>query len=232
MAILEKIHEENANNQTSMPSRAKYFNTDESGVQPLFRRNAASSVNRYASEAAESYAVKTEENYVRKAQDNYGYTEDEELRRDIAAGNPDILPSGATLKMLHGNKAAPAKPFDNVSSVSYRINARGKLLFAVYAVVVLGLILVIVLNALAIERQKAVNAAIENEISLMSAAVESLSEQSQSLTDSEYIKSQAESFGMKPVKTVQLNIKAPVLANKEDVKPQTNWFDWICDLMS
>ena len=56
-----------------------------------------------------------------------------------------------------GQNQTTKKTFDDEKQVSFKVNSKGKLLFSLYAVVVLSLILIIVLNAVAIERQTAQN---------------------------------------------------------------------------
>ena len=225
MATIEKIQRENLSDEnvrlkSAMPSRAKYFyNTETEIEKPVFKNTSTLRYGDFTTQKSEIDSL-SEVNI-----------KNEDLKRDISAGNPDILPTNSTLKMLK-NGNVPSKPFDNAASVSYRVNAKGKLLFALYAVLVLSLVLVIVLNALAIERQKSANLGIENQISLMSATVEDLQTNTESLNNNLYMQSQAEDLGMTELKVTYIKVKAPELVNKTEIVPATNWFDWLCDIFS
>lgn len=217
MATLERIRSEETESKSNlfaaMPSRAKYFQSGDS-----------SSFSVLSDVKAPSYMPQ------RKSEDYSDINiENEELKRDIKMGNPDILPTGATLKMLR-DRPAPAKPFDDTIAVSYKVNAKGKLLFALYAVAVLSLILVIVLNAVAIEKQRGNIAAIENQILMAAGTVDNLLAEAQSMNNSNYIQTQAENLGMKPVTVTKINVTLPQFAKAEEIKPITNWFDWFCDI--
>ncbi len=160
----------------------------------------------------------------------YSVTLDDEVKKDIEKGNPDILPSGATMKMLD-RASARERLFSGEPVVSYKVNAKGKLFLALYAVAVLSLILVIVLNALAIERQKRENYEISEQVAYWSSSVENLKGQNESMSNPDYIKERAEQLGMTSVQAEVIKVNSPekaVIAEKKSV----NWFDWLCDLFS
>jgi cell division protein FtsL len=206
MTTLEKERTEGF--KIKMPSRAEYYNTQEeqSGsfrFTPAMQNDELTRI----------------------------YTDNEELKRDIETGNPDILPTGATLKMLR-QRDIPRKPFDDEKEISFKVNSKGKLLFSLYAVVVLSLILIIVLNAVAIERQSAQNTQIENEIAQLSDTIDDLEGQSDTMLQTSAITAQAESFGMQPVEKVSVQMSIPEPAQAVEDQPVTNWFDWLCGLFS
>lgn len=218
MATIEKLRNDNLiGNEKSfnaMPSRAKYFRSDISGAKPVYKNSAV-----------RDFEYKEDlQNY------NNIDIKNEEVKRDLKAGNPDILPTGATLKML--NNQAPEKPFDNSTTVSFKVNSKGKLFFALYTLLVLSLILVIVLNAVNIERQNNANASIQNEIALMNTAIENLSNQSDSLNNNDYIYTQAQSLGMSEINVTHITLNKPQLISNTEIQPVTNWFDWFCDIFS
>lgn len=206
MTTLERIKEKT---ERAMPSRAEYFRTEQEFAP-----------QRDLSEIP-----------FRKGADFSLYVDNEELQNDIDKGNPDLLPTSATLKML-GRKSAPKRPFDNEHEITYKVNSKGKLLFSLYAVVVLSLILVIVLNAIAIERQNAQNAQLQDRFAALNQTVEILEAQNTALSNEEYIISQAESLGMVPVQTQTVSISIPSPAQAAKYQPVTNWFDWLCDFLS
>lgn len=205
MTTLEKERTEGF--KIKMPSRAEYYNTQEG--QSNFRFTPA----------------------MQNDELTRIYTDNEELKKDIQMGNPDILPTGATLKMLR-QREIPRKPFDDEKEISFKVNSKGKLLFSLYAVVVLSLILIIVLNAVAIERQSAQNTQIENEIVQLNGTIDELNEQNDSLLQTSNITAEAESFGMQPVEKVSVSMNIPQPSQAVEDKPVTNWFDWLCGLFS
>jgi cell division protein FtsL len=188
------------NEEIKMPSRAEYYNT-QTRQRPLFAESA--------------FGV---------------YTDSEEIKQDLQKGNPDILPSRATLRML-GQNQTTKKTFDDEKQVSFKVNSKGKLLFSLYAVVVLSLILIIVLNAVAIERQTAQNEQINAELAQIQRQVDDLSAESENLLSASNVIAQAESYGMEPVDTVTVDIDIPSPAEIAENKPVTNWFDWLCGLL-
>src|SRR5690554_2029151 len=123
MTTLEKTKNKG---EFKMPSRAQYYNTEDQmqRQRPVIR-----------------FSTQTQDEELTRI-----YTDNEDLKKDIQRGNPDILPTGATLKMLR-QREVPKKPFDDEAEISYKVNSKGKLLFSLYAIAVLSLILVIVLNA-------------------------------------------------------------------------------------
>lgn len=160
----------------------------------------------------------------------YSVTLDDEVKKDIEKGNPDILPSGATMKMLD-RASARERLFSGEPVVSYKVNAKGKLFLALYAVAVLSLILVIVLNALAIERQKRENYEISEQVAYWSSSVENLKGQNESMSNPDYIKERAEQLGMTSVQAEVIKVNSPEKAVRAE-KKSVNWFDWLCDLFS
>lgn len=186
--------------RTPMPPRARYYGGEIDLEEPVFTRP------RYSAPFAE------------------------EVQKDIERGNPDILPSGATMKML-GRASAQERLFADESKVTYKVNAKGKLFLALYAVAVLSLILVIVLNALAIERQKQANINISEQVAYLSSSVESLKSESESVSDPDYISDRAEELGMTQVESETITVTPPAKAAKAEEKGG-NWFDWLCDLFS
>lgn len=189
------------NEEIKMPSRAEYYNT-QTRQRPMF--------------AEKAFGV---------------YVDDEEIKQDLQKGNPDILPSRATLKMLN-QKQATQKALDDEKKVSFKVNSKGKLLFSLYAVVVLSLILIIALNAVAMERQNAQNAQLNNELAQIQRQVDDLNAESENLLGASNIISQAESYGMEPVSSQSVDINIPQPAQIAENKPVTNWFDWLCGLFS
>lgn len=160
----------------------------------------------------------------------YSVTLDDEVKKDIEKGNPDILPSGATMKMLD-RASARERLFSGEPVVSYKVNAKGKLFLALYAVAVLSLILVIVLNALAIERQKRENYEISEQVAYWNSSVENLKGQNESMSNPDYIKERAEQLGMTSVQAEVIKVNSPEKAVRAE-KKSVNWFDWLCDLFS
>lgn len=223
MATMERLENEELvvkSSRSQMPSRAKYYYNEENEVsEPAFKgsRQRFSAIKDNNETVASRFSGLNIEN--------------EELKRDIFAGNPNILPSGATLEMLR-NGQAPAKPFNDDSAVSFKLNTKGKLLFSLYAVLVLSLILVIILNAIAIEKQKSENLLMSNEIATISQNVSDLQLQSENLSHSTTIQTQALNLGMQQIETVHINLKVPNAANKPAATVTTNWFDWFCDIFS
>lgn len=226
MTTLEEKKENTAvegnNLRSAMPARAKYYFNSEGMTKVQPSKDLSS---RYS-----DAEVKSTKSSLRGISDLY--IDDEDLRKDIQNGNPDLLPTGTTLKMLQSNHKAPSKPFESDESVSYKVNSKGKFLFAVYAVLVLSLILIIVFNALAIERQKAENVDLNSQLIFAAAKIDDLSLQADNLTVSTYILEQAQNYGMvqKQAQTVRLNL--PQIVEKADTATHTNWFDWVCDIIS
>jgi cell division protein FtsL len=200
MSTIEKMRTSARSGVGTMTPRARYLDGEIDLEEPVFSRP------RYSAAIAD------------------------EVKRDIEIGNPDILPSGATMKMLD-RASARERLFSDEPRVTYKVNAKGKLFLALYAVAVLSLILVIVLNALAIERQKRENYEISEQVAYWSSSVENFKGQNESMSNPDYIKERAQQLGMTQVEAEVIKVNPPAKAVRAE-KKSVNWFDWLCDLFS
>jgi len=72
------------------------------------------------------------------------------IKRDLNTGNPDIIPSKTTLGKLNKSSAFGESFFEQKKTASA---SKGKLFFAIYALMVLTLVCIIIYNAVSVERQ-------------------------------------------------------------------------------
>jgi hypothetical protein len=127
-------------------------------------------------------------------------------------GSDDLLPTKTTLRMLKTGRKPPEKPFDDELEVKFSVNAKGRLMFAVYAVLVLALILVIVFNAIGIERQKNENAGLAAEVAMAAAEAEALRADAAYASLDSTVREKAYALGMAEKDGVKADIELPEYA--------------------
>lgn len=209
--VLDTINE-------TMPSRATYYNSQ-------LAENKNSATVRY-----DGFLINRESAAVPFNVDELKI-QNEEVRQDLTRGNPDILPSGATLKMLKETCRAPEKPFESDAEVSFKVNAKGKFIFTIYAIMVLSLILVIVLNAIVINRSQTEKNLLQNQIAMINANISELNDADLTVNTSDIL-SKANAYGMSYKEPIKINLDLPDYGQTADYQISSNWFDNICDFFN
>ena len=113
--------------------------------------------------------------------------------------------------------------FEKETKVSAKVTAKGKLIIAIYAVAVTALFLIVVFNAIAISKLTAESGALESSVASQSQLVDQLKNQLGHVSDSAVLAGKAEEMGM---------TQLPPAVQADEIQTQTNWFDWLCDIIS
>ena len=108
--------------------------------------------------------------------------------------NPDLLPTDATLRVLHGEPFLKERE-ERVKAIRSRHRVKGKAMIAVYAAAILTLLLVVILNAVALVRLSVSTAELETEVAEARLEVAELSAYADSLSDPERLIEAAEELG-------------------------------------
>ena len=158
----------------------------------------------------------------------YPAFEEESYREE----NTDILPSQATLNTLNRPVTRAFEKFEKETKVSAKVTAKGKLIIAIYAVAVTALFLIVVYNAIAISKLTAESGALESSVASQSQLVDQLKNQLGHVSDSAVLAGKAEEMGMTQGNASSIQVQLPPAVQADEIQTQTNWFDWLCDIIS
>lgn len=115
--------------------------------------------------------------------------------------------------------------------ISAPLSKTSKLVISVYAVGIVALILLIVLNALAISSLSVSNTALQAQVVAKQQEVAALAETLSQAGSNEAILQRAEELGMVSADGQSIVIDLGT-AQASQAEGATNWFDWICDFVS
>ncbi|MBO5927824.1 MAG: hypothetical protein J6Q32_03125, partial [Clostridia bacterium] len=118
---------------------------------------------------------------------------------DMTATEEDIRPTVTTMQFSDGESEQilnEMKRTKNEEKVSYRINARGKFLIALYSLAVVIILALIVLNTGVLAGIRNAKAAKLAEIEGLKIEYSAITEEIESISSEQYVTSQAEKMGM------------------------------------
>lgn len=158
----------------------------------------------------------------------YPSFEEKNYRED----NTDILPSQTTLNTLNRPVTRAFEKFEKETKVSAKVTAKGKLIIAIYAVAVTALFLIVVFNAIAISKLTADAGRLESSVYAQSQVVDQLKNSLNYVSDSRVLAGKAEDMGMIQGMASTIQVQLPPAVQAEEIQTRTNWFDWLCDIIS